>query len=163
RREKCRAGVPARQRLPRPEIAALHREAGPLPAVRQMGDGGKSHRRFSRLSRLPGMAQARRPLFRFAAGGGARQSGAEGVLIHASFPRKRESIVAVGAILALIVVMGPRFRGDDCSRHALTRSTLAIRFGTPNSRRQTSAKAATPARMASWDGLAKHNRVRLLP
>src|SRR6202161_3425538 len=109
------------------------------------------------------MAQARRPLFCFAAGGGTRQSGAEGVLICVSFPRKRESILTVGAILAQAVVMGPRFRGDDWSGHALTCSTLAIRFGTPNSRRQTSASAATPARMASWDGLAKHSRVRLLP
>src|ERR1700734_1475462 len=98
------------------------------------------------------MAQARRPLFCFTARGGACQSGGEGVLICASFPRKRESILTVGATLAQAVVMGPRFRGDDWSHHALTCSTLAIRFGTPNSRRQTSAKAATPARIASCDG-----------
>ena len=34
---KTPRGVPARQGLPRPGVAALHREARPLPFVRQMG------------------------------------------------------------------------------------------------------------------------------
>src|SRR5258707_1129651 len=42
-------------------------------------------------------------------------------------------------------------------------STFALRAGTPNSLRQTSASAATPARMVSCEGCAKHNRIRLLP
>ena len=42
-------------------------------------------------------------------------------------------------------------------------STLAIRLGTPNSRRQISASTATPSRMSACDGLPKHSRIRLLP
>src|SRR6267378_6860282 len=40
-------------------------------------------------------------------------------------------------------------------------STFAILAGTPNSLRHTSASAATPSRICSWDGLAKHSRNRL--
>ena len=39
-------------------------------------------------------------------------------------------------------------------------STLALRDGTPNSLRQTSASTATPSRICWWEGLAKHNRNR---
>jgi len=44
----------------------------------------------------------------------------------------------------------------------LLRSTFALRLGTPNSLRQTSASAATPSRISCTDGLAKHSRKRLL-
>ena len=37
-------------------------------------------------------------------------------------------------------------------------STLAIRSGTPNSLRQTWASTATPSRICSCEGLAKHSR-----
>ena len=40
-------------------------------------------------------------------------------------------------------------------------STFAIRSGTPNSLRQTSASTATPSRICSCEGLAKHSRSRL--
>ena len=40
-------------------------------------------------------------------------------------------------------------------------STLAMRSGTPNSLRQTSASTATPSRICSCEGLAKHSRSRL--
>jgi hypothetical protein len=41
-------------------------------------------------------------------------------------------------------------------------ATFAILSGTPNSRRHTSASAATPWRISSAEGLAKHRRIRLL-
>jgi DNA-binding XRE family transcriptional regulator len=40
-------------------------------------------------------------------------------------------------------------------------STFAIRSGTPNSLRHTSASTATPSRICSCEGLAKHSRSRL--
>ena len=40
-------------------------------------------------------------------------------------------------------------------------STLALRAGTPNSLRHTSASTAMPSRICSCDGLAKHSRNRL--
>src|SRR6185437_1545872 len=41
--------------------------------------------------------------------------------------------------------------------HAPARSTLALRAGTPNSLRQTSASTAIPSRISSCVGLAKHS------
>src|SRR5450830_1628561 len=56
RREERRAAVQARQGLQGRGAAALAREAGALPAVRAIGDAGKPHRRFPRLSGFSGMA-----------------------------------------------------------------------------------------------------------
>ena len=42
------------------------------------------------------------------------------------------------------------------------RATLALRVGTPNSVRHTSASAATPSRISSSVGLAKQSRIQLL-
>ena len=47
-------------------------------------------------------------------------------------------------------------RGEQCQVF----STLALRSGTPNSRRQTSASTATPCLMVSGSGLAKQRRSR---
>ena len=47
----------------------------PLPAVRHLGDAREPHCRFSRLARLSGMAQARRPLLCLSAAGRARAAG----------------------------------------------------------------------------------------
>src|SRR4029077_19135428 len=77
-----RAWMPARRGGPRAGTAALDRKARPLPAVRQMANGREPHGRLPRLGRLPGMAQARRPLLCFAARSGARQSGLPRILDH---------------------------------------------------------------------------------
>src|SRR5205085_10289329 len=51
---------------------------------------------------------------------------------------------------------------SSCGIHPCARfSTLALRVGTPNSLRQTSASTATPSRICSCEGLAKHSRTRL--
>ena len=58
---------PPLQGLPRHGASSHHREALEIPALRQVGDAGRPHRDLSRLGEFPGMAAARRPLFRVAA------------------------------------------------------------------------------------------------
>ena len=82
---------------------------------------------------------------------------------RASFPRKRESILTVGATLAWTVSMGSRFRGDDC----IVRPSPAPHWRSASARRTRGGRPRRAprrrARISSWDGLAKHSRMRLLP
>ena len=66
KRAKGCHGMELRRSIEKPE---------PLPAVRDLGDRGRSHCRFPRLARFPGMAKTRRPLLRLAARGRACPAG----------------------------------------------------------------------------------------
>ena len=143
------------------ELAAFDRKTGPLSAVRQMGDRREPHRSTS----------AARPTFRSGANIVAHcfasppevehvASRAAWILVHRHSGRRSWARLECTARAVALEGLAPSSRSDGLYS---SRCTLAMRSGTPNSRRQTSASVATPARIASCEGLAKHSRVRLLP
>ena len=145
-------------------IAQQERDAGIVATARLLLDRQRVGRAVLRLHKVSSLAlsiwSVRRtgPFLRTVLGVCAKAS----ILRYAISAAMRGSLISSRKHV-------PRLRGDHAQKSRAKKasayarfSTFALRSGTPNSRRQTSASTATPSRICSTEGLAKQSRRRLL-